>query len=81
MNIKASIIGLIASTLLSSPMIANAAPSVKTAAKPAVHSTKSAHPKMVHSKASTRAVRKDKTTGQTKTRHSVKARHSIKKAR
>ena len=49
--------------------------------KQAVHSVKSAHPKMAHPKASKRVVRKGKTTGQTKMRHSLKVRHSLKKAR
>ena len=81
MNIKASVIGLIATAMLSSAMISNAAPSVKAAGKPVVHSMKSAHPKMAHSKANKRVVRKGKTTDQTKMRHSRKVSHSSKKAR
>jgi hypothetical protein len=89
MNIKASIIGLIATTLLSSAMIANAAP-VKMAAKPAVHVSKPMvkHPiakrtvkhviKRSHAKPGTRVTTAKMTHRVVKVRHMKKVRHAAK---
>jgi hypothetical protein len=88
MNLKASIIGLIATALLSSAMIANAAPS-KMAAKPAVHASKPAV-KHVMAKRTVKHVMKRRhakpgaqvTTKMThrvvKVRHMKKVRHAAK---
>jgi hypothetical protein len=80
MNIKASIIGLIATTLLSSAMIANAAPS-KMAAKPAVHASKPMVKhimKRSHAKPGTRVTTSKMTHGIVKVRHMKKVRHAAK---
>jgi hypothetical protein len=94
MNIKASIIGLIATTLLSSAMIANAAP-VKTAAKPAVHASKTMtkhqmakHPmakrtlkrvmKRSHAKPGARVTTTKMTHRIVKVRHMKKVQHTAK---
>jgi hypothetical protein len=88
MNIKASIIGLIATTLLSSAMIANAAP-VKMAAKPAVHAkTITKHPmakrsvkrviKRSHAKPAARVTTAKMTHGIVKVRHMKKVQHAAK---
>jgi hypothetical protein len=80
MNIKASIIGLIATTLLSSAMIANAAPS-KMAAKPAVHASKQTVKhvmKRSHAKPGARVTTAKITKRIVKVRHMKKVRHAAK---
>ena len=86
MNIKVSVIGLIATAMLSSAMIANAAPSVKAASKPAVHASKSPVKHVLkrrHAKPSTLVSSRGKLrtvkTAMTK-RHPIKMRH-LKKVR